>query len=322
MHRFVVGLIASAAGIAPAFAQEAAPEPEPAPQTEPQREDDWRPVLDAALAGGDKAETDAVVKTLQAAYPEDAAAIAAAVPVPPPPPEYGFFDLEGWDGEVELSYNQANGNSENNAFGGLANATNEIGRYLHTFNAYLDIGGADGERTQERFGGFYKIDITISDRVYAYNKLEYEDDRFSGFAYRVFYGAGAGYFVYDNDRTVWQLEAGPGVRYSSIQQTPDTDPTSPTFGQQIPLEDSSTDFAAYASSDFTMQLSEAVNVLNDSDVTYTDTTTTLTTRLAIDTKLNGRLRLRTSARVRFETDPPEGREDTDTVVRASLLFTF
>ncbi len=282
----------------------------------------WRPVLEAAVATGDDDVIADTAKSLKALYPDEVAYIDALTPVPPPPPEYGFFDLEGWDGEIELTVTQAQGNSENTAFGGAMKAVNEFGRWTHAVSAYADFGGADGERTQERFGGMYQVDMTINDRAFAYNKIEYEDDRFSGFAYRIFYTAGLGYFFIDNDRAVWKGEAGPGVRYSSIQQTPDADPNSPTFGQQIPLEDSSTDFAAFASSDLSLKLTDTTDLAHEVDVTYTDTTTTLTSKLAIDTRINGHLSLRVSGRVRYETDPPSGRENTDTVVKASLLFRY
>lgn len=285
-------------------------------------EGEWRPVLEAAIATDDGETIAETAKSLKALYPDEAAFIDALTPVPPPPPEYGLFDLEGWDGELELTVTQAQGNSENTAFGGAMKAVNEFGRWTHAVSAYADFGGADGVRTQERFGGVYQIDMTINDRAFAYNKLEYEDDRFSGFAYRIFYTAGLGYYFIDNDRAVWKGEAGPGVRYSSIQQTPDGDPTSPTFGQQIPLEDSSTDFAAFASSDLSLKLTDTSDLNHTADVTYTDTTTTLTSRLAIDTRINGHLSLRVSGRVRYETDPPSGRENTDTVVKASLLFRY
>jgi len=282
----------------------------------------WRATLKSAVETGDADKVATVVEALKAAYPAEAVAIEAAVPVPPPPPEYGFFDARGWDGEIEVSATLATGNSENTAFGATGVAKNEIGRWAHAFSAYAYLGGADGVRTQERFGALYALDATITDRTYAFSRLEYEDDRFSGFEFRVLYSAGVGVQVFDRDAFKWAVETGPGVRYSSIQQTIDADPASPTFGAQIPAEDSTTDFAAYAASDLSWDVTDAASFVNETDVTYTETTTTVTNRIAFDTKINGSVSTRLSLRVRYETDPPEGREDTDTVFKAAVVVGF
>ena len=323
-------LICAAAGafVSVASAQESVPQPvESEPKTTPVEPgaftpEPWRRVFDAAIASGDKARIKAVVQTLKETYPQDADRIQAAVPVPPPPPEYGFFNPKGWDGEGELSGSVARGNSENTAFGAAFLARNEIGRYLNTFSAYIDIGGSDGERSQERFGGLYSLDITVTDQSYAYQKLEYEDDRFSGFEYRLFYTVGAGLHVFNTDPFKWKLEMGPGVRYSKLQQTTDADATSPTFGMQIPIENESTDFAAFALSEIDWKITDATTLKHTLNTTYTDPTTTVESRVAVDTKLNGSLSMRTSVRVRYETDPPSGQEKTDTVLKAALLFSY
>ncbi len=53
-----------------------------------------------------------------------------------------------------------------------------------------------------------------------------------------------------------------------------------------------------------------------------DLSNSLESTTALTTRLTGSLAARFSVNVRYESDPPLGREQTDTTTRASLVYSF
>lgn len=61
---------------------------------------------------------------------------------------------------------------------------------------------------------------------------------------------------------------------------------------------------------------------NDSSVLYAETSTQIGNSLAVTSALTGALSARFSFDVRYDTDPPLGFEQTDTVTRIALVYAF
>lgn len=229
---------------------------------------------------------------------------------------------EGWDGSVEFSAANATGNAENTTLGLALEAVRKLDRYTHNFDAAINYAEAtvtDGsgtevsEKTQDNWFVAYQLDMQIRDRTYGYGRVRYEQDAFSGFDSRTFLGAGIGHHIYEGEPKSWKVEAGPGYQITKLE-TPDPVPAG--------FEDSQEEFAFYANSDFDLLVREGVHFSHDLGATWTDANTTLTTTFALTTQLTGSLSSKLSYQVDYETDPPAGREDTDTLLKASLLFGF
>ncbi|WOI53871.1 DUF481 domain-containing protein [Parvularcula sp. LCG005] len=230
---------------------------------------------------------------------------------------------ENWDGSVEFSAASASGNTENTVLGLKLDARRVLGRYTHDVAAGANYAESttrddDGEDvsavTQDNWFARYRMEIQTGDRTFIYGRARYEQDSFSGFESRAFLGAGLGHSLIENDRTTWDVLAGPGVQYT-VLETPEG-PVPEDF------EDSETEFALYAGSDLNWTLRENVAIEHDLDVTYSEENTTLSTEAAIKTKLTEALSSRLSYKVTHETDPPVGREATDSLLRASIALGF
>ena len=286
-------------------------------------------LLDAAYETGDPGEIEAVVKAVKAVFPdyEDAITIQAVDEIAALtlqddevveithdetvndvtlPEEVGVFAISPWDGKIETSALFSSGNSNNSAVGVLIDAKREGQNFVQNFDAFFNLGASEGVLNQKRWGAAYKLDYNLSDRTYAYGRFSYEEDEFSGFDYRLFSGAGLGYFLFDSDPFTWKIEGGPGYRYSPIDDTREID-------QQ---------FAVYAASETDWTIREGVLFEQDFAVTYTDATTTLQSLTSLSTKLWRSVSTGVSFEYRHETNPPAGRENTDTIAKAAVSYGF
>jgi len=288
-------------------------------------------LLDAAYETGDAAEIAAVKKAVARVFPDYAAAIhadadqriAALAPAEPEPAEAakpkkaknegtGFFALRPWKGKFQAGASFASGNSDNLAIGVLLDATREAGDFTHNLSGFFDIAESNNDAiggrtlTQKRWGAAYQLDYNFSPKSYAYGRFAYEEDEFSGFDYRLFAGAGLGYFFYKSEPFTWKIEGGPGFRYSPIDDT-----------REIEQE-----FAAYGATELDWLIREGLTFEQDVNSTWTSSTTTIQSVTALTTQLMDGLSTSVAFEFRYETDPPAGRENADKIARASLVYGF
>ncbi len=279
-------------------------------------------LLDAAYATGDANEIAAVaraVKTVFADYEaqivdqsavkiaefEPPAEIAADVDVDAPP-SGGVFALSPWDGKVQASGVFSSGNSDNAAVGIAVDAARTSGKFVHNITAFFDLGSSNDITNKQRWGAAYQLDYNFGERTYSYGRVSYEEDEFSGFDYRLFAGAGLGHFFAKSERLKWKLEGGPGYRYSPIDDT-----------RAVEQE-----FALYAASELDWVIRDGLVLEQDFNSTWTSPTTTFQSVTSLSTALTDSLSTAISFEYRYETEPPLGRENTDTTARASLSYGF
>lgn len=220
---------------------------------------------------------------------------------------------EGWDGTVEFSAASATGNSETLNIGLGAEGRNTIGRYTHLLKGAFNYGETEEVETQNNLLLSYQLDMQLRDRTFGYGRIQYDKDEFSGFENRIFLGAGVGHYLIERETMTWKVEGGPGYRYAQLEE-PDPVP--------MDFEDSESEFAIYASSDYEYLFREGVQFTHSLNTTYTQSNTSINTVAALTTKLTETLSSKVSYEVRYETDPPAGNENTDTLLKASILFGF
>lgn len=227
----------------------------------------------------------------------------------------------GWAIELQGSAMASSGNTENTNLGFKAKLKREIGRFVHLISGSADfaqqtteVDGQDKEKTvQDRWVASYQVDTQIRDHTHGYARVQYDEDRFSGFKKRWFAGAGLGHDVVASEGVTWSVEAGPGYRWAELvapHKMPDG------------FDGQREEFAAYADSNFGMQINDNVVLEQNSNVTYAASNTTYDTAVGLETKLTETVSSKLSYEVKYETDPPEGRKNKDTMLRASLLLGF
>jgi putative salt-induced outer membrane protein YdiY len=281
-------------------------------------------MLKVAHDSGDPAEIRAVAKAVKAVFPDYEAAIAADAnakvaalepaqeenfadaPRTGPKQKHGLFALSPWDGKVSASGVLSSGNSENAAVGVAIDAARTAGAWKHNFKGYLDLGESNGVTNQKRWGASYKLDYNFGERTYAYGRVSYDEDQFSGFDYRLFGGAGLGHYLFKGEPFSWKVEGGPGYRFSPVSGTT--------------MEEN--EFAVYAATEIDWLIRQGVKFDQDVNITWTSPTTSIQSVTALTTQIWGDISTGLSFEYRYETDPPMGRKNTDTIAKASLIYGF
>lgn len=137
----------------------------------------------------------------------------------------GKNPLDLWDGEISLSADITNGNTQQSDFTARFNAQRRTATsrflfsYLGQYSQVSDINVENNQRATSTLDRF----IT-KDWYYRPLYLEYYTDEFQNIDYRLTYTAAIGYYIINTTKTEWDTYAGPGyqkTRYNTVLATED-----------------------------------------------------------------------------------------------------
>jgi putative salt-induced outer membrane protein len=177
--------------------------------------------------------------------------------------------------------------------------------WRHKLRAQADYQRSLGITTREHYLAAYEPNWKIDSRRYVYGALQYEGDRFLGYTDRYSASAGAGYSAVQTSAVTLNLELGPAFRHTEF-----TDAT----------QESS--FAARGNVDLDWKLTSGLTLRQDASAYLQRYNSTVSSTTAMAAKLLGPLAAQLSYTVQYESMPPVGRVSTDTISRASLVYTF
>ncbi len=217
-----------------------------------------------------------------------------------------WLKLGEWDGKATASGILASGNSDTAAAGLHFDTRREFSYFTHNISLYFDYGTSKGVKSQQRWGGAYKLDYLLGDNTYAYGRFSYDEDEFSGFDYKLFGGLGVGHNFYDTKNFKLKVEGGPGYQYAPIDDSREVDSR----------------VALYASGELHWIIRPGLKFQQKINATWTNPSSTLVSNSAITTALTDTLSTGISFLYRYETDPPANRVNTDTTFRLNLTYGF
>lgn len=229
--------------------------------------------------------------------------------------------MENWDGQFEISASSATGNTENTVLGVRLKGRRILGRFTHDVDSGADYtettkdtnGVESTEITQNRWYAAYRAEIHTGDRTFFYVRTRYEEDPISGFDRRAFLGGGLGHDVIENKQVTWSVLAGPGYQFTQLVR-PETPAAS--------FEREEKEVAVFVGSDFKWQIRDNVDFENEVDMTWTEKNSTFDGQLALTTELTKAIATRITYKLRHETEPAEGKEATDTQLKASVVLSY
>lgn len=290
-----------------------------------------RAMVASALAAGDPAGVDAVVKLASADYPAGAAEIRrmtadhyqqqatlraraasdalaeqrAAARAAAEKAEQARIEAQEWKGEIELGASRSTGNTRNLGLYGAMKLARDTDHWRHRFTARADVQKTNEVTTTERISGSWQPAYKLDDRLYAFGLTQYDRDRFLGIAHRFTAGSGFGYGLIAQTDIRLDLEGGPAVRYTDQTEEP-----------------SRTSLAARGSAALRWQVTPSFSLTQDAAFFVEAGGTNATATTAIDTKLFGPLKARFSYNLQYEQDAPAGQDKLDTLSRATLIYGF
>lgn len=272
-------------------------------------------MIDAAIASKNDAEVKTIVKLAKSTNPDDAAEIDAlysaysteqaqvAADAAMAKQKAGFF--RHWTGEGELGAFKSTGNTSDTGVSGGLKLTKDAVKWRLNLRALADYQRSNGITNREQFLGSIEPNYKFNERLYAYGLAQAERDRFLGFSSRYTLSGGLGYRVIDKSNMHLDVKAGPAWRKSNF------------IGGGA-----ESSIAGLAGLDFGWQIAENLRLTEVAGATISSDSSTYTSTTALDSKLVGNLSARFSYTVDYETSPPLGRENTDTLSRVTLVYGF
>ena len=243
---------------------------------------------------GSIAEIDMLVARLQS----DAAAAKLARAS-----EQGFF--QGWSGEGEIGASLTTGSSRNTTIAAGIKLAKEGVDWRHRIAGLANYQRSDGNTTADRYLASYEANYKFSERLYALGLLQWEQDKFAGFSRRFTESPGVGYSLVKTPEFVWDLSGGPAWRQT-----------------RFITHRSESDLSARLATQFLWNISPTVVFSEDGGVYLGGSDNTYYSTTALTSKILGDISARVSFNIISESKPPPGIENTNTISRLTLVYSF
>ena len=278
---------------------------------EPPPEPIVRLITDAANSG-DPAKLDQAAALAKASYPGSAGEIdavvgnlraqAAAARIARLR-EQGFF--EGWSGEGEIGASETTGTARNTTVAvGLKLNKVDID-WEHHLTGLVDYQRSDGRTTDNREAASYEADYNFAPALKAIGLLQWEQDPFAGFNRRLTETAGVAYTIIGTPDVTWLASGGPAWRQARF-----------TDGR------SESDLSAHGATNFTWHITPGTLFTEDAGVYVGGRDNTYYSTTALTASVFGNLSARLSFNVNIESNPPPGIDNTSTISRVTLVYSF
>ncbi|GAB5484854.1 MAG: DUF481 domain-containing protein [Parasphingorhabdus sp.] len=286
-------------------------------------------MIEAAIASGKDAEVKSVVKFAKVANPDDVAEIDAmlaaytakktqlAAAEKKAKMEAPFF--ENWTGEGELGGFRNTGNSSNVGISGGIKLAKDAVDWRLKFRARADYQRSNGVTSREQYAAALEPEYKIDDRLFIYGLAQYDRDRFQGFSSRYTVSGGIGYTVIKEKDIFLDVKAGPAWRLTEFTEGGSDSSIAGLIGLDLGWQIAKNLKLTQGAG---ATLASDAQSLTSANVIFSSGTNTLTATTGLDAKINGKLSARLSYAIEHETNPPDGREKTDTLSRATLVYDF
>lgn len=210
-----------------------------------------------------------------------------------------------WKGNVELGIVTTTGNTETKTINAKAKVEAEREKWRHTVFVESLSSSNNGITNAERYVINGQSDYKFSGHSYFFAMINYEDDRFSGYKYRVSEALGYGHRVIGDVALTLDLEVGPGARQSKL----DTGISDSEYTVRGAAK------LAWKISDTSTFMEELTTDAGE-DVIISKSVTALTTQI------KGSLATKITYTIKNTSDVPVGIKKTDTETAVTLVYTF
>ncbi len=214
-------------------------------------------------------------------------------------------DKFGWSGSVGLGAVVTAGNSETSNLNADAVAKLNRESWRHKFEAAAMLAENDSNKTAEKYLLGYKVDYKLDDRSYLFTALRGEFDKFSGFDEQLSATVGYGYRLMDTVADTLDLEFGAGVRQNKFENG-----------------DTESEGVGRAALDYIHRFSETAEFRQGLLVLGGENNTSVDSVTALRANLVASIAMEAALKIKYNSDPVGGKEDTDSITSLSLVYGF
>lgn len=299
--------------------------------------DPVRAMIHAAIATGDEAKIETVIDLAKQTNPDDTAeldsiwqeyraeqeaavtaqketAVQAETTAPDEAsPSPGFF--ANWDGKGELGAFSSTGNSSNSGITASLSLKREGSNWTQKLRGRADYQRNNGVTSREQYLFAYEPNYNVSDRLFIYGLGQYERDRFQGFSARYVVSSGVGYRIINEPDMQLSTKIGPAYRFTEFANG-----------------DSESRIAGLMGVDFDWSITDRLKLTHDTNavaetggsatLVVDSSNTSLHLVTGLNTKVSDSITTRFSYAIEYDSKPPEGAVQTDTLSRVTLIYDF
>ncbi|MGE0666470.1 MAG: YdiY family protein [Sphingomonadales bacterium] len=268
-------------------------------------------MVEKAVSSGDEAKAKAVAGVAKEMYPNSAEEIDGIVTAhareqeairEKKMAEAGFF--EGWTGEGQLGGSFTTGNSSTRTVTAGLKLKRDGIKWRQNVDALADLKRNNGVTDQERYAVNYQLDYKLTKRLYVFGAGGWERNRSAGLRSRFTESVGLGYRVVESPRVTWDLEGGPTLRQARF------------------FDRAENGLAFRAASKFGWQITPEIKFTQETSGFIEGGSSSLLSATALTAKIYGKLSGRLGFDVQYESDPPLGLDNLDTITRVTLVYGF
>lgn len=224
-----------------------------------------------------------------------------------------YLDPTLWNSRADLGASFTTGDTQERSIALALHFDRQFdGGWSHRIDINTDFARRRDVTTRERFVFDYGVRYDLLDWYYGVSTTRVEFDRFTGYDYRISEVLGAGFRILDNGGAHKLFaEIGAGARINKLA-------ADPMDGSDLTLSE----FIARIAINYDWAISEDLTLSNRASGLLGSNSITLENDLVLSARINGSLSARFSFGTFFESDPPPGTSQVDTVSRVSLSYTF
>lgn len=214
-------------------------------------------------------------------------------------------------GEAELGATLTTGNTDTSSYKGRLNLKHELGNWE---NQYLfeglykeDTDQVTAKRYLLGAQGNYKLNETS----YLFANTNFEADPFTGYDYTVSGAAGYGHRLYDTGKSFVDMEIGPGYLYQRLES------------EQAAVEGhhSTDSVVAHGAINFETEITETSKFQQRFVADYGEKLDARS-ETALTANIIGALAMKFAIIVRYNSEPLDDKNSTDTETNMTLLYSF
>jgi putative salt-induced outer membrane protein len=218
-----------------------------------------------------------------AAYADDAACNCA--PAVPP------ADVADWAMRGLLGFAKTSGTSDTTALNGMIHIAHTVDQWKFLFGAQALYSSTDSVPSAQDLGAEFQANYNISDRLYWFGGLSYDNNKFSGYQYQEMLDTGVGYQFFKDADTKLSGQVGIGEQ----RLAPETIVPNPYYPPG-PLElrtplGSSSGVVATAAVNFEHSFNDSTKLLANGSIMTGSLNTMTTLGVGLQVKMSHRLSL-------------------------------
>lgn len=211
-----------------------------------------------------------------------------------------------WQGEFDLGFNQATGNSDNSSLYGKLKLNHDDDKWQHKTELSIRNASVNDKQTAEEYIGIWQTNYKYSENSYSIGSLRAQENHFGQYKMQVSATVGYGHNFYKEDKNLFSIELGVGMSHQESLATGDTQDKGQFFAQML----------------FNRQITDTTQFEQKMRSETDDANTFLESDSSLKVAITTTLALKVGYIIRRNTNVSVNVENTDTFTHVGVHYTF